>query len=172
MNDLTFDPAFTRDTLLALACGSVVGTERQLRGKAAGIRTCAMVAMGSYWFTTIGAHAAQVSGGDATRVLAQVVTGVGFLGAGMIIQTGSDVHGLSSAAVVWALAAIGAAIGLGEQPDAVAMTAFVLLVLLVTDGLERLFGALRRGIYERTDLPWLAPPKERELQGRDKPPAE
>ena len=94
---------------LALAglLGGVMGLERELRGYPAGIRTLALVTLGSCLFTDL----SQLLGGD-DRVAAQIVTGIGFLGAGVIFREGVSVHGITTAATIWAAAAVGMAIGL------------------------------------------------------------
>jgi putative Mg2+ transporter-C (MgtC) family protein len=94
---------------LALAglLGGLMGLERELRGYPAGIRTLALVTLGSCLFTDL----SQLLGGD-DRVAAQIVTGIGFLGAGVIFREGVSVHGITTAATIWAAAAVGMAIGL------------------------------------------------------------
>src|SRR4029450_5383865 len=97
----------------AILCGGIIGLERQLRGKAAGIRTSILICLGTELFVTLGAS----FGGervDPTRVLGQVVTGIGFLGGGVILAREGLVVGVTSAAVIWVLAAPGALIGLGH----------------------------------------------------------
>jgi putative Mg2+ transporter-C (MgtC) family protein len=94
---------------LALAglLGGVMGLERELRGYPAGIRTLALVTLGACLFTDL----SQLLSGD-DRVAAQIVTGIGFLGAGVIFREGVSVHGITTAATIWAAAAVGMAIGL------------------------------------------------------------
>ena len=91
---------------LAALVGGIIGLERELRGYPAGIRTLALVAMGSALFTDV----SQILGGD-DRVAAGIVTGVGFLGAGVIFREGYTVRGITTAATIWAAAALGMAIG-------------------------------------------------------------
>src|SRR5919202_896772 len=96
--------------LVALVLGAVVGLEREYHDHPAGLRTMALVAFGSCLFTVAGAY---VFGGrvtDPTRVAAQVVTGIGFLGAGAILRTGNEIKGLTTAATIWVVAAIGMAV--------------------------------------------------------------
>jgi putative Mg2+ transporter-C (MgtC) family protein len=93
--------------LLAAALGGVMGLERELRGYPAGIRTLALVTMGSTLFTEV----SQLMGGD-DRVAAQIVTGIGFIGAGLIFREGYTVRGITTAATIWAAAAIGMAIAI------------------------------------------------------------
>jgi len=115
--------------VVALVLGAVVGLERERRGHAAGFRTMAMVSSGSCLFTLLGA-ALFASGTDPTRIAAQVVTGVGFLGAGAILREGGGVKGLTTAATIWVVAAIGMAAGFGVYILAVGTTALVLVGLI------------------------------------------
>ncbi|MGB6837080.1 MAG: MgtC/SapB family protein [Dehalococcoidia bacterium] len=92
--------------ILAAALGAIVGFEREFRGYPAGIRTMALVCLGATLFTDV----SRVMGGD-DRVAAAVVTGIGFIGAGMIFREGATVKGMTTAATIWAMAAIGLALG-------------------------------------------------------------
>jgi putative Mg2+ transporter-C (MgtC) family protein len=141
-----FAPLFWTRVAVAIGCGAAVGIERQLRGKPAGIRTSILICVGTQLFVTLGASF-QGAGADPTRVLGQVVTGIGFLGAGVIMTRETLVVGVTSAAVVWLLAAIGAAVALGFEPAAVAVTSVALGVLLGVQWLENTFAALRRGVH-------------------------
>lgn len=131
-------------TGLALVCGGAVGLERQLNGKPAGIRTSILICLGAAVFVRLGGLL-QTEGGDATRVVGQLVVGIGFLGAGVIINTQGSIHGLTSAAVVWILAGIGSAIGLGLHSFALWLTAVTLFVLVAVGWIERSIPMLRRG---------------------------
>lgn len=117
---------------LALLLGSLIGLERQLHLKMAGLRTNALVALGSAGFVVFSALTAQ---GDPTRVAAQVVSGIGFLGAGVIMRDGATIRGLSTAASIWAAAAIGIIVGVGFYAAAVAST---LVMVVLMSGLKRL----------------------------------
>jgi putative Mg2+ transporter-C (MgtC) family protein len=122
---------------LAAALGGVIGIERELREREAGLRTHLLVALGSALFTiasAYGFHAFLASGqsvirADPTRIAAQIVTGIGFLGAGAIIRQGLSVRGLTTAATLWVVAAVGLAAGAGYYSAAVIATALVLLAL-------------------------------------------
>ena len=105
-----------------------MGLERERRGHGAGFRTMAMVSSGSCLFTLMGS-ALFGSGTDPTRIAAQVVTGIGFLGAGAILREGGGVRGLTTAATIWVVAAIGMAAGFGVYVLAVGTTALVLVGL-------------------------------------------
>src|SRR5260370_643980 len=98
--------------VFAVLCGAWVGSEGERREKPAGLRTMALVALGSCAFTFVG-YAFTSNTGDAGRVAAQIVTGIGFLGAGVLIRGTGGVQGATTAATIWIVAAIGMAIGAG-----------------------------------------------------------
>ncbi len=110
--------------VLAAAVGGFVGLERELRGYPAGIRTLALVAIGATLFTEI----SQLLGGN-DRVAAQIVTGIGFIGAGLIFREGYTVRGITTAATIWAVAAMGMAIGVELYIVAIAGAVLLFLVL-------------------------------------------
>jgi putative Mg2+ transporter-C (MgtC) family protein len=124
--------------LLAAALGGALGYERERSGKAAGIRTHMLVAIGAALFVLVPQQGGMVIG-DMSRVIQGIVTGVGFLGAGAIIkhQSVGSVHGLTTAAGVWMTAAIGVACGLGREATAVLST---VLALIVLSAVPHLFG--------------------------------
>lgn len=93
--------------------GALIGFERQWRARTAGVRTNALVALGSTLFVIMGAYSFHGAGADPTRVAAQIVSGIGFLGAGVIMKQGKSISGLNTAATLWASAAIGALAGGG-----------------------------------------------------------
>lgn len=119
---------------LAIAAGlcAVVGLERELRGQPAGLRTHTIVGIGAALFTVTGAYGFADLGrmSDPGRIAAQVASGVGFLGAGVILRHGLDVRGLTTAATLWLAAALGVAAGAGMGPAAAIATGLVVLVLL------------------------------------------
>jgi putative Mg2+ transporter-C (MgtC) family protein len=123
------------EALLRLAAaaglGAAVGIERELREREAGIRTHLLVSLGSCLFTIVGAYGFEDFGSkvDPTRVAAQIVTGIGFLGAGAIIREGISVRGLTTAGSLWIVAAIGMAAGAGYYWPAVAGTALTVFAL-------------------------------------------
>lgn len=132
---------------VAIACGAIVGFERQIRGKPAGVRTSILVCLGTAVFIHLGS-AVVGPGSDPTRVLSQVVTGVGFLGAGVMISREGTVTGVTTAAVIWILAAIGAAIGLGLYRGAIALAFVVVAVLIGIEMLESSVNWLTRGSHD------------------------
>jgi putative Mg2+ transporter-C (MgtC) family protein len=123
--------------VLAAVLGGLIGAERELREREAGLRTHLLVALGSALFTIVGAYGfdaflntgASVVRADPTRIAAQIVTGIGFLGAGAIIRQGLSVRGLTTAATLWVVAAVGLAAGAGYYSVAVITTAIVLIAL-------------------------------------------
>jgi putative Mg2+ transporter-C (MgtC) family protein len=135
--------------LLAALLGSLLGFERELRQKSAGLRTNILIAVGSALFTVMSIELADGRGADPTRVAAQIVTGIGFLGAGAIMRTDSGVQGLTTAATVWVNAAVGVAAGGGEFRLASIATGVTLIVLLLLHPVEtiidRRFGKRSRG---------------------------
>jgi putative Mg2+ transporter-C (MgtC) family protein len=118
--------------------------ERQLHKKPLDIRMSVLICLGTMTFIHLGVQVHLETGGDATRVLGQVVTGIGFLGAGAIITRQGFVSGLTSAAVVWVLAAVGAAIGFGRYEEGVAISAATLVLLMLLQSLEDFMERLMR----------------------------
>lgn len=114
--------------LLSILLGGAIGFERELKGKAAGLRTNILICMGAALFTQVGIY---MSGDtpDKSRIAAQIVTGVGFLGAGTILHGKGTITGLTSAATIWLVAAIGTAVGAGEYYMAGGTTLIALGVL-------------------------------------------
>src|SRR3990172_9314608 len=131
---------------LAALFGGVIGLERELRGYPAGIRTLALVTMGSLLFTDV----SQLLGGD-DRVAAGIVTGIGFLGAGVIFREGYTVRGITTAATIWAAAAIGMAIGRELYLVAAARSIPVFLVLEARPSPRRVDEAIRRRTRELSE---------------------
>ncbi|MCP4259757.1 MAG: MgtC/SapB family protein [Planctomycetes bacterium] len=126
--------------LLATFLGAAIGLERELSGKSAGLRTNLLICLGAAIFTIISKR--MVVGEEATtRIAAQIVTGVGFLGAGALIQDRRGVHGLTTAATIWLVASIGMACGAGFRDLAVVST---LITLIVLAGLLKLAKPLER----------------------------
>lgn len=127
--------------LLSLILGSIVGLERKRKGQPAGIRTFALISMGATLAMIISIYVPQeylghVANGDPSRIAAQVLSGIGFLGAGAIIQMKGSVRGLTTAAGIWMIAAIGLAIGVGMYFIAIIATLFILFILLQLEKIE------------------------------------
>lgn len=113
---------------LATLLGGAIGMERELSGKPAGLRTNILICVGATLFTVLSFRLSE-NRGDPARIAAQILPGVGFIGAGTILHMRGSVIGLTSAATIWVVAAIGMAIGGGAYQEAVGTTLFVLLIL-------------------------------------------
>ena len=120
---------------LAVTLGGVIGLEREIHGKPEGLRTNILVCVGAALFTKLSQSMA-VFVGDPSRIAAQIVTGVGFLGAGTILHSRGYVTGLTSAATIWLVAAIGMAVGAGAFYEAVGTTVLVVIVLSTLGRIE------------------------------------
>jgi putative Mg2+ transporter-C (MgtC) family protein len=124
--------------VLAILCGGAIGFERELSRKAAGLRTNVLICMGSALFMIVSRH---IGGGapytDPARLVAQVVTGIGFLGAGVILQARGSVTGLTTAATIFVVAAVGIAIGDGMFGVAILSTSLIIIVLVALRRVER-----------------------------------
>ena len=131
---------------IATLITAVIGLEREARGHPAGIRTHSLVGLGSALFTIAGAYGFHAAGqtDSPSRVAAQVVVGIGFLGAGTIIRHGSSVHGLTTAASLWVAAAIGVSIGAGLIRLTLVAAAMVLVLLVMGHFTDRYFESKRR----------------------------
>lgn len=139
----------------AALLGGLIGFEREYNDQPAGFRTHILVTLGSALFTMAGAYGtaafvdAEVIRFDPTRVAAQVVTGIGFLGAGAILRQGINIRGLTTAASIWVTASIGVAVALGFWAAAVMTTALALGSLLLLRSMERLvLRSLRKSVFK------------------------
>src|SRR2546430_6120272 len=122
---------------VAAILGGVIGLERELRHKPAGLRTNMFICFGSAMFTILSDQLAQGFGGDHTRVAAQILPGIGFMGAGPIVEARGSVRGLTTAATVFVAAGVGMAAGGGLYVTAVFATGVILIALAVLGQLER-----------------------------------
>jgi putative Mg2+ transporter-C (MgtC) family protein len=124
--------------VLAILCGGAIGFERELSRKAAGLRTNVLICMGSALFMIVSRH---IGGGapytDPARLVAQVVTGIGFLGAGVILQARGSITGLTTAATIFIVAAVGIAIGEGMFGVGILSTSLIIIVLVALRRVER-----------------------------------
>jgi putative Mg2+ transporter-C (MgtC) family protein len=136
--DLT--PAIIAKLLVASILGGLVGLERELHGKPAGLRTNMLICAGSALFTILSETlAAQFEGADATRIASQLIPGIGFIGAGSIIRARGSVHGLTTAATIFVLASIGMAVGGGFYWTGVFAAVTMVLALSVLGWVEKRF---------------------------------
>ena len=123
--------------VLSMLLGSIVGFERRRRGQTAGVRTFSLIAMGSTLAMVLSIYVAEFYGdGDPTRMAAQVVSGIGFLGAGAIIQMKGSVRGLTTAAGIWMISALGMAVGCGLYLIAIVATGLILFILVLLERIE------------------------------------
>lgn len=122
------------ELLFAACLSTIIGWDREARGQPAGLRTHILVAIGSCLFTALSMHAFS---GDTGRVAAQVVAGIGFLGAGTIIQRNGQPHHLTTAASIWATAAVGMTVGVGSWLLALGATLIIWGVLVVMRRLKK-----------------------------------
>ncbi len=130
--------------------GLLLGTEREYHGHPAGMRTMALIGAGSCMFTALGLLPDFAGHTDPTRIAAQIVTGVGFLGAGSILRQGEYVRGLTTAASIWVAASLGMAVGFGYYGIAVFTAAIVIITLVAIRPLENRFF---RGRHRRATDP-------------------
>lgn len=119
----------------ALLLGALIGLEREYSHKAAGLRTHMLVSLGSAIFTYFSLNLAQ-GGGDPTRIASQIVTGIGFLGGGVILRQGATVYGLTTAACIWATAAIGMGVGAGKWQESGIGAVLAVIILKAGSWLE------------------------------------
>ncbi|NPV85233.1 MAG: MgtC/SapB family protein [Anaerolineae bacterium] len=120
--------------LLALLVGALIGLERELRDKSAGLRTLMIICGGSALFTLL---SLKMVGGDQARIAANIVTGVGFIGAGVILREGGHIKGLTTASMIWLVAALGLGIGGGQTALSVSAALIILLLLWLVPFFER-----------------------------------
>lgn len=121
---------------VGLVLGAVIGFEREFHRQPAGFRTHSLVSLGAALFTVAGAYAFTDENADPTRVAAQIVSGIGFIGAGTILQYRGHIRGLTTAASLWAVAAVGMAAGAGLFVVAIVGTGFIVIVLSLLDRVE------------------------------------
>lgn len=134
--------------ITSIFCGTIIGLERQLRGKPVGIRTSSLITLGTYIFV----HSALVLSNDATdpsRVVGQVITGIGFLGAGVMLAKDGAVVGVTSAATIWVLAAVGVCISIGSLLAAIKLSLISVAILYGVDLLENHTKTFSRGVHAK-----------------------
>lgn len=142
----SFQTDYIYRIVVAMLLGGVIGMEREIRDKPAGLRTIILITLGACIFTIL----SQVIGGpdwNSTRIAAQIVSGIGFLGAGAILRDRGSVYGLTTAATIWAVAAIGMAAGFGLISLATIGTVSIFAALFLFDAIENFIGE-RRDIQE------------------------
>jgi putative Mg2+ transporter-C (MgtC) family protein len=135
--------------LLAAVLGGAIGAERELNDQAAGLRTHMLLTIGACLFTLVSAYGFGAGPRDPSRLAAQIVTGIGFLGGGAIVRHGLTVKGLTTAASIWATASVGVAVGAGQYLLGVGGALLVSVTLL---GLRRVGALLQRWGVSREEL--------------------
>ncbi len=132
----------------SILCGGIIGLERQLRGKPVGIRTSSLIVLGTYVFIASSMIiATDIS--DPSRIIGQVVTGIGFLGAGVMLAKEGVVVGVTSAATIWALAAVGVCIAVIDSLVAIKMSLLIVAILHGVDVLEEYSSTFTRGVHSK-----------------------
>jgi putative Mg2+ transporter-C (MgtC) family protein len=131
--------------IIAALLGGLIGLEREIRDKPAGLRTNMLVCMGASQFMVISMKAAQMFGGDPMRIAAQIITGIGFLGAGAVLHSHGFVMGLTTAATIWVVAGVGMALGAGMYGTAVAASVIAVVTLSLFSMVERRLNRGRQG---------------------------
>lgn len=148
MQEVTSELIYLLQVLLAFVLGFIIGFERKMRYKEAGIRTHSIVAGGAALMLLVGKYGfSYKNGGDASRIAAQIVTGIGFLGAGIIMYRRDSLRGLTTAAGIWATAGVGMAAGAGLYVLAVGTTVLIVFVQCVLHLKIGLFKTKRFYIY-------------------------
>ncbi len=145
MFDQVYDLNFWSRVICAIGCGFCIGLERQIKGRPVGIRTSILICLGTMLFIYLGL--VTVDRAEMARIIGQIITGIGFLGAGVIMTREGTVTGMTSAAEVWMLAGIGIAIGFGYFGMAIALSAIVLFILVGIQYLEDNIPLLHKGSH-------------------------
>ncbi|MCX5646033.1 MAG: MgtC/SapB family protein [Phycisphaerae bacterium] len=146
MSVIDISPLSWEALLCCFLSGIIIGLERQLRGKPVGMRTSALICLGTYIFIAITRHVSNEIT-DPSRIIGQVITGIGFLGAGVILARHGAIIGVTSASAIWVLAAIGAVIGVGFPWLGVKLALLTVGILVGVGFLERHFEFLQRGVH-------------------------
>jgi putative Mg2+ transporter-C (MgtC) family protein len=146
MSLIDINPLSWEGLLCCFLSGLIVGLERQLRGKPVGMRTSALICIGTYVFIAITRHVANDMT-DPSRIIGQVVTGIGFLGAGVILARQGAIIGVTSASAIWVLAALGVVIGVGYPWLGVKLAVLTVVILAGVGFIETRFESLQKGVH-------------------------
>lgn len=138
--------------LIALAIGALIGAEREYRSKSAGLRTMILVSLGSCLFTILSMRIGTPASAD--RIAANIITGIGFLGAGVIFKDENRVGGITTATTIWMVAALGMAVGSGHYQAAMVSTAAVLVVLMFLAPMQSIIERFNRTRKYRIMVPY------------------
>ena len=126
--------------ITSIICGGLIGFEREYKNKSTGFRTILLITLGSTIFTIVSRHGS----GTDDRISANIITGIGFIGAGVIFKDKMSVLGLTTAAVIWTAAAIGMTAGIGYYSLAIVMTVITMVILVVVNKVELLIGTIKK----------------------------
>lgn len=138
--DFTISYPDMMSMLISVLCGGIIGFEREYRSKSAGFRTIILISLGSTIFTIVSSHGV----GADDRIAANIITGIGFIGAGVIFKDQVSVRGLTTAAVIWTSAGIGMTTGIGYHALAFSFTLITLFILLMITRVEKIISALQK----------------------------
>lgn len=139
--DITIYFEEAAQVLFAFVIGAIIGLEREFRSKPAGFRTMILICVGSCLYTILSKEAGS---GSSDRIASNIVTGIGFIGAGVIFKEGITVNGLTTAALIWITAALGMAIGYHNYPLAIVVSIIVVIVLFVLEPVQRFINRFHR----------------------------
>ena len=140
--DLTIYFEEAAQVSFAFIIGAIIGIEREFRSKPAGFRTMILICVGSCLYTILSKESS--GGGSTDRIASNIVTGIGFIGAGVIFKEGISVNGLTTAALIWVTAALGMAIGYHNYPLAIVVSIMVVITLFVLEPVQRFINKLHR----------------------------
>lgn len=145
---LSIEPLSWLGILSAMLSGAIIGLERQMLGKPVGIRTGMLICVGTYIFVAL-SNSISTGVTDPSRIIGQVVTGIGFLGAGVMLSRDGLVFGVTSASAIWMLAAVGAVIGCDRHLTGIKLAILAVVILVGVDLMENSFKAMRRGVHAK-----------------------
>ena len=134
--------------LCALLAGGIIGFERQILGKPVGMRTSMLICLGTYVYVVV-SNTVSGSMTDPSRIIGQIVTGIGFLGAGVMLAKDGVVVGVTSASAIWVLAAIGVLVASNFYLSGIKIALLAVIILTGVDLLESIFGGMRKGVYRK-----------------------
>ena len=129
-------PYFLPRILVATACGAIIGIDREFKLKVAGIRTFILICVGSALLTAISYLISEHTNSDPTRIIGQIITGIGFLGAGVIFKSEDKVIGVTTSAFIWVVSAIGILAGMGAIWTPIILTLGLLIISLIFESIE------------------------------------
>ncbi|RYU91942.1 MgtC/SapB family protein [Mucilaginibacter terrigena] len=138
--DFTIELEDIISMVMSVICGGIIGFEREYKNKSTGFRTIVLITLGSTIFTIVSRHGV----GTDDRISANIITGIGFIGAGVIFKDRMSVMGLTTAAVIWTAAAIGMTTGIGYHSLAFVFTIITLAILVLVDKVEFLIGNMNK----------------------------